>query len=165
MQVGQAGINYYQNNPNFTGFRVRGGEASLDRVMETFQDLSTPDLLKSLQIIKKEANNPVKIDIEDLGYYFGQPVNGHWDVTIGGKTYTNGNPHSLSAYSLVHFLKKLSNKAQKFNPLRMSKGEERILEQKNKLELMELKNSLKNGEDEVTIRDGMLDYIFELIRH
>lgn len=163
MQI--SSVNNYQSNPNFTGFKVRGGDKVMDRVMETFQELSTPDLLKATQIVRKEANNPVKIDIEDLGYYFGQPMNGHWNATIGGKTYNNGNPHSLSAFSLIHFMKKLSDKAQKFNPFKASKGEQRILEQKNKLELMELKNNLKNGADEEAIRDGLLDNIFELIRH
>ena len=69
MQINSIGTSFqnsYQNKPNFTSIHIKGGAPSLDRVMQTFEDLDTVDLLKSLQIIKKEAKNPVKAYIEVL---------------------------------------------------------------------------------------------------
>lgn len=157
MQIG----NHYQNNPNFTGFRVRGGAASLDRIMETFEADSTPKILKSLQVIRREARNPRPIDIEDLGYCGGLEACGHWEAVVGDKIYTNSNMYTRSAYDNAHFLNKLSKKN---HANKIHKIDTKISEQNDKLELLEMKKRIKNGENEQNIRDNLLDQIFELIK-
>lgn len=145
-----------------TGFRVPN-EGAIDRVMQTFDDLSTKNLVESLQTLRRGQNTGTRIDIDDLGYAFGQECHGHWDATINGKTYSNGNPHRLSAYSLTHFLKKLLGIAEKGQP-KAAAVDRQILKNENKLEWLNIKKRIKSGEAEQGIRDNLLDQIFEIIR-
>lgn len=154
--------NNYHSNTNFTGFKVQ--PKSIDRVMETFENCTTTDLLKHLQLLRREAKNPVKIDLEDLGFYSGQPALGHWEATVGDKVLSNGNMFSVSAYSLKHFLNKVANEAQKLNPKKISADAQKIQNHKDAIELIKLKSQLKNGKDKTAIRDNLLDQIFEIIR-
>jgi len=160
MQI--SSVNNYPQNTNFTGFRVE--PKSVDKVMERFEDLSTKKLLKSLQIVRKEASNPTHIHVEDVSEELWHKMPYSWNATIGGKDYDNLNPNAPSAYSFTYFLRRLSNKAQRLNPIKQSRTEKQIQKQQNKLEFLQLKDRLAKGEDEQKIRDNLLDQIFELIR-
>ena len=54
--------------------------------------------------------------------------------------------------------------AQKLNPVKMSKNEEKLLAQQNKLEQTELRNAISKGKDEESMRDSIMDQIFEFLR-
>ena len=131
-------INNYPQNTAFTGFKV--SPKSIDRVMKTFEECSTTDLLKHLQLIRKEAKNPVKIDLEDLGFYFGRPCSGHWEATVGDKVLSNGNMYGVAAYNLKYFMNKVAKEAEKLNPKKLSSDAKKIQAHKDAIELIRLKN-------------------------
>jgi hypothetical protein len=160
MQI--SSVNNYQNSTNFTGFRVN--PQSMEQVMERFDTLSTKKLLKATQIIREEAKNPVNIAVTDISEEMWHKTPYSWNATINGKIYDNLNPNTPSAYNFMYFLRRLSNKAQKLNPNKPSSLETKIQKYRNKIEQLQLKQRLANGESEEKIRDNYLDQIFELIR-
>lgn len=145
-----------------TGFKVTNPNA-MDRVMQTFDGMSTKNLVKSVQTLREGSKTGKLIDIDDLGYASGQKCNGHWEAKVDGQTKTNGNPYSLSAYSKTHFLKKLLGIADKGQP-KTASADKQTLKHQNKLEWLDIKKRLQNGESEQGIRDNLKDQIFEILR-
>lgn len=157
-------INNYQSQPKFTSLHV--DQKSIDRLMQSFQDCSTPRILEGIQVLKGMKNSSQTYKMRDLGYCAGQACYGHVEITAGNKVYTNSNPFSISGYrDIVYFLKKVFNKGEKSNPNSYSKEYYTLNAFTGKLEVKDLKKALKVPEaNKEQIRDGLLDYAFELMR-
>ena len=119
--------------------------------------------LRLVLYIAKKFETP-KIDLEDLGFYFGRPCSGHWEATVGDKVLSNGNMYGVAAYNLKYFMNKVAKEAEKLNPKKLSSDAKKIQAHKDAIELIRLKKKLKDGKNEIAIRDNLLDQIFELIR-
>lgn len=163
MQVGGINNNY---QTNFTGIEIIGGPQSKKRVIETLQNMDVKDVLKFVQVARREANNEVPMLLEDIGYHTGQKMSGVWKVIVGNKTYENANPMNIRSYfeSNGDLMKRVSKNAQKLNPFKKSKVERNIAKQEDKLELMQLKNNIKKGANMEEIRNSLIDEFQKILQ-
>lgn len=98
------------NPPNFTAFVIP--KSSQRRFMRALRnECNTKDLIEIRNTMEQQVANPKRITLIDLGYMFGQPVDGHLFGTVNGKEYSNCSLLDLFGHSIPKLIKKLARKA------------------------------------------------------
>lgn len=158
------------DNTNFKAMRMYGRslndlEKTQDRFMQALIDeCSTVELMRVLQVFKKEAKNKVNTWFRDLGYFAGlSNVNGYLKGVVNNKEYWMSDS-IFGMPSIPDFLEKLSKKAGKgLNTTAVA--DRKALDLEHKAERIRFKEALKSGRiDDQEARDKLLDQIFEFVK-